>query len=78
MKRVARKLVDIQESPLPSSEAMRLNKEEVGEKHQEAYIDEQNAPGQTQTQKRDLQGVEATTGSLGGMLRNYPSNEGSD
>lgn len=57
---------------------MRLNKEEIRQKHQEACIDEQNAPGQTQTQKGDLQAVEATTGSLGGMQRNYPSHEGSD
>lgn len=38
---------------------MNPNKEEVGQKHQEACMDEQVAPGQTQAVKGDLQWVEA-------------------
>ena len=52
---------------------MQPNKEEVGPKHQEACMDEQGAPGQTQTQKGSLQRVEARTGGLGGIQRNCPS-----
>ncbi|GAB0190395.1 mitochondrial enolase superfamily member 1 [Grus japonensis] len=45
------------------------NKEEVRQKHQEAPMDEQGAPGQTQTKKGSLQMVEARAGSLGEMQR---------
>ncbi|PKU46491.1 rna-directed dna polymerase from mobile element jockey- hypothetical protein [Limosa lapponica baueri] len=48
---------------------MQANKEEVGQKHQEACMDEQGAPGQSQTQKGSLQRVEARTGSLRGIQR---------
>ncbi|GAB0182044.1 mitochondrial enolase superfamily member 1 [Grus japonensis] len=58
-KRGSRKLVSIQGSPPPSSGAMRPNKEEVRQKCQEACIDRQGAPGQTQTQKGSLQRVES-------------------
>jgi len=42
---------------------MRPNKEKVGQKHQEACVDEQGAPGQTQAQKGSRQGVEVRTGT---------------
>jgi len=38
-------------------------------------MDEQGAPRQTQTQKRSLQRVEARTGRLGGIHRNFPSSQ---
>jgi len=53
------------------------NKEEFRQKCQEACMDEQGAPGQTQTQKGILQRVEAMAGSLGGIQRNYLSSQGS-
>ncbi|GAB0209305.1 hypothetical protein GRJ2_003396200 [Grus japonensis] len=43
----------------------------------EAPMDEQGAPGQSQTQKGSLQRVEARAGSLGGIQRNCPSSQGS-
>jgi len=51
-------------------------KDEVKQKHQEACIDEQGAPEQTQTQKGSLQRVEARTGSLGGIQRYCLSSQG--
>ncbi|GAB0205450.1 hypothetical protein GRJ2_003010600 [Grus japonensis] len=53
------------------------NKEEVRQKCQEACVDEQGAPGQSQTKKGSLQRVEARAGSLGGIQRNCPSSQGS-
>ena len=64
-------------STSPSSGAMHPNKEEVRQKHQEACMDEQGAPGQAQTQTGSLQRVEARTGSLGGIERNCLSSQGS-
>jgi len=58
---------------LQSSGVIHPNKEEVGPKCQVACMDEQGVPGQTQTQKRTLERVEARTGSLGGVQRNCPS-----
>ncbi|KAK4819916.1 hypothetical protein QYF61_014651 [Mycteria americana] len=52
---------------------MHANKEEVRQKHQEACMDEQGAPGQIQTQKGSLQRVEARTGNLGRIQSNCPS-----
>ncbi|GAB0208559.1 hypothetical protein GRJ2_003321600 [Grus japonensis] len=40
-------------------------------------MDEQGAPGQSQTKKGSLQRVEARAGSLGRIQRNYPSSQGS-
>lgn len=40
-------------------------------------MDEQEAPGQTQTQKRSLQRVEVRTGGLGGVQRHCLSSQGS-
>ncbi|GAB0187151.1 hypothetical protein GRJ2_001180400 [Grus japonensis] len=77
-RRDPRKPVCIQGSPPPSSGAMYPNKEEVRQKHQEACMDEQGAPGQTQTQKGSLQRVEARAGSLGGIQRNCLGNQGTD
>ncbi|GAB0178237.1 mitochondrial enolase superfamily member 1 [Grus japonensis] len=48
---------------------MHPNKEEVRQKHQEACVDEEGAPGQTQTQKERLQRLEARAGSLRGIQR---------
>jgi len=48
VKRGPRKLVNIQGSRPPSSGAMHPNKEEGGQKRQEACMAEQGAPGQTQ------------------------------
>jgi len=73
----SRKLVNIQGSPPPSSGAMHPNKEEVRQKCQVASMDEQGAPGQSQTQEGSLQRVESRTGSLGGKQRNCPSSQGS-
>jgi len=53
------------------------SKEEVRQKFQEACMDEQGAPEQTQAQKGSLQRVEARTGSLGGIQRNCLSSQGS-
>lgn len=47
-----------------------LKKEEVRQNHQEASLDEQGAPGQSQTQKESWQRVEARTGSLRGAQWN--------
>ncbi|GAB0204290.1 hypothetical protein GRJ2_002894600 [Grus japonensis] len=66
----------IQGSPPPSSGAMHPNKEEVKQIHQEAPVDEQGAPGQSQTKKGSLQRVEARAGSLGRIQRNWPSSQG--
>jgi len=43
---------------------MHPNKQEVRQKKQEVCMDEQQAPGQSQTQKGSLQRVKARTGSL--------------
>jgi len=51
---IPRKLVNIQGSCPPSSRAAQSNKE-VRQKYQEACMDEQGAPGQSQTQKGNLQ-----------------------
>ena len=56
---------------------MHPNKEEVRQKCQDACMDKQGAPGQTQTQKGSLQRVEARTGSLGGIQRYCMSSQGS-
>lgn len=66
-KRGTRKLVNIQGSPPPRSEAMQPNKEEIWQKHQEACMEEQGAPGQIQAETGGLQTVEARAGILGGM-----------
>ncbi|GAB0188222.1 mitochondrial enolase superfamily member 1 [Grus japonensis] len=50
-KRGPRQLANIQGSPPPSSRVMHPNKEEVKQKHQGAPVDEQGAPGQSQTKK---------------------------
>ena len=39
-------------------------------------MDEQVAPGQTQTQKRSRQGVKVRTGSLTGIQRNCSNSQG--
>jgi len=57
---------------------MHPSKENIRQKHQEAYMDEQGAPGQIQAQKGSLQRVEVRVGSLGGIQRNCPSSQGSD
>ncbi|PKU48296.1 rna-directed dna polymerase from mobile element hypothetical protein [Limosa lapponica baueri] len=49
---------------------MHPNKEGVRQNHQEACMDEQVAPGQTQTEKESPQKAEAQTGCLGGIQRN--------
>jgi len=51
---------------------MHPDQEEVRQKHQGAYVDEQGAPGQTQAEKGSLKRMEARTGSLGGIQRNRP------
>ena len=71
----SRKLVNIQGSAPPSSS--NASQKEVRQKCQEACLDEQRAPGQTQAQKGSLQRVKARTGSLGGIQRNCPSSQGS-
>ncbi|GAB0206735.1 mitochondrial enolase superfamily member 1 [Grus japonensis] len=69
-KRGPRQLVSIQGSPPPSSGEMHPNKEEVRQKCEEACMDEQAGPGQSQMQKGSLQRVEARAGSLGRIQRN--------
>ncbi|PKU31591.1 hypothetical protein llap_18106 [Limosa lapponica baueri] len=54
-----RKLVDTEGSPSPSSRAVHPNEQEVKQKRQEACVDEQGVPGQTQAQKGSMQKVEA-------------------
>jgi len=49
---------------------MHPNKEQVRQKHQEACMDEQGVPGQTQTEERSLQRVEARTEYRQGGGRN--------
>jgi len=56
---------------------MHPNKEEVGQKCQEVCREEQEAPEQTQAQKRSLQRVEARIGSLQGIQKNCLSRQGS-
>jgi len=56
---------------------MHPGKEIVRQKRQEACMDEQGAPGQTQTEEGSLQRVEARTGSLAGIQRNCLSRQGS-
>jgi len=56
---------------------MHSNKEEVRQNCQEACMDEQGAPGQTQAQKGNLQKVKARIGNLGGIQRNCLSGQGS-
>jgi len=55
---------------------MHPDQEEVRQKHQEAYMDEQDAPGQTQAEKGGLQRMETRTGSLGAIQRNCPCSQG--
>jgi len=55
---------------------MHPNQEEVRQKLQETYTDEQGAPGQTQAEIGGLQRMEARAGSLGGTQRNHLSNQG--
>jgi len=55
---------------------MHPDKEEVRQKCQEAYVDEQGAPDQALAKKGGLQRMEARTGSLGGIRRNRPSSQG--
>jgi len=57
---------------------MNPKKEEVRQKPQEAYMDEQGAPGQSHAQKGSLKRVEGRTGSLGGIQRNCLSSQASD
>ncbi|GAB0208907.1 hypothetical protein GRJ2_003356400 [Grus japonensis] len=52
-------------------------KKKVRQNCQEACMDEQDAPEQSQMQKGSLQRLEARTGSLGGIQRNSPSSQGS-
>jgi len=54
---------------------MHPDQEEVRQKHQEAHMDQQRAPGQTQAEKGGLQRMEARTGSLGEIQRNSPSSQ---
>jgi len=54
-KRGPRKLVNTKGSTPPSPGVMHPNKAEVRQKHQEACMDEQGAPGRSQTQKGSLQ-----------------------
>jgi len=75
-KRGPRKLVSIQGSPPPNSGEMHPDQEEVKQKHQEAYMDEQGAPGQTQAEKGGLQRIETRICSLRGIQRNHPSSQG--
>jgi len=75
-KRGPKKLANTQELPPPSAGVMHPSKEEVGQKHQKACMDQQGTPGQTQAQKGSLQRVEARTGSLGGIQRNCLSSQG--
>lgn len=49
-------LVNIQGLPPPTSEAMHPNKQEVRQKCWEVCVDEQGAPGQTQTGKEVYRG----------------------
>jgi len=62
-------LLQAQEQCIPT-------KRNVRQKCQEAYMDEQGAPGQIQVEKGGLQRMETRTGSLGGMQRNCPSSQG--
>jgi len=55
---------------------MEVKSEEVRQKHQEAYMDEQGAPGQISAEKGGLQRMETRTGSLGRIQRNRLSNWG--
>ncbi|GAB0185748.1 mitochondrial enolase superfamily member 1 [Grus japonensis] len=55
-KRDPRQLANIQGSTPPSSGAMHPNKEQVKQKHPEAPMDEQGAPGQSQTKKEAYRG----------------------
>jgi len=55
---------------------MYSNKEQVRKNHQEACMDKQGDPGQTQAQKGGLHRVKAVTGSLGRIQRNYLSSQG--
>ena len=48
-----RKLVDIQGSPTPSSETVYLNEQEIKQKCQEAYIDEQGALSKLRYKKEE-------------------------
>lgn len=45
---------------------MHPNTKEVRQKYQKTFVDEEVAPGQTQSQKESLQKVTAWTGNLGG------------
>ncbi|PKU47230.1 hypothetical protein llap_2471 [Limosa lapponica baueri] len=51
------------------SRTVHLKKWEVRQNCQEAYMDEQGDPGKTQTQKENIQKVDAGTGNLGGIQR---------
>jgi len=55
---------------------MRPNQGEVRQKCQDAYMDEQGAPGQTQAEKGGLQRMETRIGSLAGIQRNRSSSQG--
>lgn len=57
---------------------MHPNKEEVRQKCQEAFKDEQGVSGQIQAQDVSLQRVEAGKSSLGGIWRDCVSSQGSD
>lgn len=57
----ARKLLNIQGLFPTSLRVVHPSKEEVRIKHQEVYMEKQGPPGQTQTQKGNLQRVEART-----------------
>ncbi|GAB0178039.1 nucleoside diphosphate kinase 6 [Grus japonensis] len=58
-KKGSRQLANIQGPPPPSSGAIDPNKGEVRQTCLEACMDEQGAPGQTQTQKGSVESVEA-------------------
>ena len=64
-----RKLVNIQGSPPPSSRGVQPIKYDIRQKCLEGCVDEQVAPGQTQTQKGSIQRVATRTGNLGGTQR---------
>jgi len=55
---------------------MHPDQEEVRQKCQEAYMDEQGAPDQFQAEKGGLERMETRTGSLGAIQRNHPSSQG--
>lgn len=48
-------LLILKDHSLPNSRALHLTEDEVRQKCQEAYMDDQDTPGQIQTQKENIQ-----------------------